>query len=135
MGDSTRRRARWRRPPGARDRGRARQDRDRQPRRRGARGTAGRGRAAGLGRRPAHRTCRAAAPTAAIWEANAPEIEQWVIRESGKIVPAAQFETHVSLGEIYAATTLPSRPYGDLLPSEQPRLSFAERVPAGGWSA
>ncbi|HJZ06438.1 MAG TPA: aldehyde dehydrogenase family protein, partial [Trebonia sp.] len=68
---------------------------------------------------------------AAIWEANAPEIEQWVIRESGKIVPAAQFETHVSLGEIYEATTLPSRPYGDLLPSEQPRLSFAERVPAG----
>ena len=68
---------------------------------------------------------------AAIWEANAPEIEQWVIRESGKIVPAAQFETHVSLGEIYEAATLPSRPYGDLLPSEQPRLSFAERVPAG----
>jgi benzaldehyde dehydrogenase (NAD) len=68
---------------------------------------------------------------AAIWEANAPEIEQWVIRESGKIVPAAQFETHVSLGEIYEATTLPSRPYGELLPSEQPRLSFAERVPAG----
>ena len=68
---------------------------------------------------------------AAIWEANAPEIEQWVIRESGKIVPAAQFETHVSLGEIYEAATLPSRPYGELLPSEQPRLSFAERVPAG----
>jgi benzaldehyde dehydrogenase (NAD) len=68
---------------------------------------------------------------AAIWEANAPEIEQWVIRESGKIVPAAQFETHVAVGEIYEATTLPSRPYGELLPSEQPRLSFAERVPAG----
>ena len=46
-------------------------------------------------------------------------------------MPAAQFETHVSLGEIYEAATLPSRPYGDLLPSEQPRLSFAERVPAG----
>jgi benzaldehyde dehydrogenase (NAD) len=65
------------------------------------------------------------------WEANAAEIEQWVIRESGKIVPAAQFETHVAVGEIYEAATLPSRPYGELLPSEQPRLSFAERVPAG----
>jgi acyl-CoA reductase-like NAD-dependent aldehyde dehydrogenase len=25
----------------------------------------------------------------------------------------------------------PSRPYGELIPSEQPRLSFIERVPAG----
>jgi len=68
---------------------------------------------------------------AGIWEANAAEIEQWVIRESGKIGPAAQFETHVATGEIYEATTLPSRPYGELIPSESPRLSFAERVPAG----
>ena len=68
---------------------------------------------------------------AGIWEANAAEIEQWVIRESGKIAPAAQFETHVAVGEIYEAATLPNRPYGELLPSEQPRLSFAERVPAG----
>jgi benzaldehyde dehydrogenase (NAD) len=66
-----------------------------------------------------------------IWLANAAEIEQWVIRESGKIGPAAQFETHVATGEIYEAATLPSRPYGELLPSEQPRLSFAERVPVG----
>ena len=68
---------------------------------------------------------------AGLWEANAAEIEGWVIRESGKIGPAAQFETHNSVQEIYEAATLPSRPYGDLLPSEQPRLSFAERVPAG----
>ena len=33
--------------------------------------------------------------------------------------------------EIYEAATLPSRAYGELLPSEQPRLSFAERVPVG----
>jgi benzaldehyde dehydrogenase (NAD) len=68
---------------------------------------------------------------AGLWEANAAEIEDWVIRESGKIGPAAQFETHVAVQEIYEATTLPSRPYGDLLPSEQPRLSFVERVPVG----
>ncbi len=66
-----------------------------------------------------------------IWLANAAEIEQWNIRESGKIGPAAQFETHVATGEIFEAATLPSRPYGELIPSEQPRLSFAERVPAG----
>jgi benzaldehyde dehydrogenase (NAD) len=68
---------------------------------------------------------------AGIWLANAAEIEDWNVRESGKIPPAAQFETHVATGEVFEAATLPSRPYGELLPSEQPRLSFAERVPAG----
>jgi benzaldehyde dehydrogenase (NAD) len=66
-----------------------------------------------------------------IWLAHAAEIEDWVIRESGKIPPAAQFETHVATEEIFEAATLPGRPYGDLLPSEQPHLSFAERVPVG----
>jgi benzaldehyde dehydrogenase (NAD) len=68
---------------------------------------------------------------AQLWEENAAEIEGWVIRESGKVGPAAQFETHVSVQEIYQAATLPARPYGELLPSEQPRLSWAERVPVG----
>jgi benzaldehyde dehydrogenase (NAD) len=66
-----------------------------------------------------------------IWLANAAEIEQWSVREGGKVVPASQFETHVATGEVIEAASLPSRPYGDLLPSEQPRLSFAERIPAG----
>jgi benzaldehyde dehydrogenase (NAD) len=66
-----------------------------------------------------------------LWLANAAEIEDWVIRESGKIGGAAAFETHNSTQEIYEAATLPGRPYGELLPSEQPRLSFAERVPVG----
>src|ERR1700734_3454654 len=68
---------------------------------------------------------------AILWEENAAEIEGWVIRETGKIGPAAQFETHVSVQEIYQSAGLPSRPYGELLPSEKPRLSFAERVPVG----
>src|SRR3984957_20260867 len=68
---------------------------------------------------------------AALWLANAPDIEWWGIRESGKIPPAMGFETHVATQEIYEAATLPSRAYGELLPSEQPRLSFAERVPVG----
>jgi len=66
-----------------------------------------------------------------IWKANAEEIEGWSIREGGKIVPAAQFETHVATEEVYEAATLPSRPYGDLLPSESPHLSWAERMPVG----
>ena len=66
-----------------------------------------------------------------IWQANAAEIETWSIREGGKIPPAAQFETHVATEEVFEAGTLPSRPYGDLLPSEQPHLSFVERIPVG----
>src|SRR6202034_4103513 len=66
-----------------------------------------------------------------IWLAHAAEIEEWSVREGGKIPPAAQFETHVATEEVFEAATLPGRPYGDLLPSEQPHLSFAERVPVG----
>jgi benzaldehyde dehydrogenase (NAD) len=68
---------------------------------------------------------------AEIWLANAPEIESWSIREGGKIPPAAQFETHVATEEIFEAATLPNRPLGEVIPSEQPRLSFVERIPAG----
>jgi benzaldehyde dehydrogenase (NAD) len=66
-----------------------------------------------------------------LWLAAAGEIEPWGIREMGKIPPAMQFETHVATEEVFEAATLPSRPYGELLPSEQPRLSYSERVPAG----
>ena len=66
-----------------------------------------------------------------IWLAHAAEIEEWSVREGGKIPPAAQFETHVATEEIFEAATLPSRPYGELLPAESPHLSFAERVPVG----
>jgi benzaldehyde dehydrogenase (NAD) len=68
---------------------------------------------------------------AQVWLDHSGEIERWGIREGGKIPPAMQFETHVATQEIYEAATLPSRAYGELLPSEQPRLSFTERVPAG----
>ncbi|HEY1639083.1 MAG TPA: benzaldehyde dehydrogenase [Streptosporangiaceae bacterium] len=68
---------------------------------------------------------------AGIWQANAAEIESWSIREGGKIPPAAQFETHVATEEIFEAATLPNRATGEIIPSEQPRLSYVERVPAG----
>jgi benzaldehyde dehydrogenase (NAD) len=68
---------------------------------------------------------------AEVWLANAAEIEAFAVRETGKIPPAAQFETHVATGEIFEAATLPGRPYGELLPSESPRLSYAERRPVG----
>jgi benzaldehyde dehydrogenase (NAD) len=66
-----------------------------------------------------------------IIEANADEIQWWIIREAGSVLPKAQLETHVAAQECFEAATLPSRPYGQLLPSEQPRFSLERRVPAG----
>jgi benzaldehyde dehydrogenase (NAD) len=68
---------------------------------------------------------------AALWTEHAEEISWWNIREVGAIPGLAGFALHVAEQECYEAASLPSRPYGELLPSEQPRLSLARRVPAG----
>jgi benzaldehyde dehydrogenase (NAD) len=62
---------------------------------------------------------------------HADEISWWNIREVGAIPPMAGFAVHVAEQECYEAAGLPSRPYGELLPSEEPRLSMARRVPVG----
>lgn len=66
-----------------------------------------------------------------LWEQYASEIGGWNIREVGAIPPLADFALHVSAAECYEAAALPSAPLGTVLASEEPRLSFAERVPAG----
>src|ERR1700759_4667105 len=43
----------------------------------------------------------------------------------------AGFAVHVAEQECYEAASLPSRPYGELVPSEQPRLSMSRRIPVG----
>jgi benzaldehyde dehydrogenase (NAD) len=53
------------------------------------------------------------------------------VREVGAVPAMAGFALHVAEQECYEAAALPSRPYGQLLPSEEPRLSMARRVPAG----
>lgn len=63
--------------------------------------------------------------------ANAPEIHSWIVRETGSVQPKAELETHVGSQECYDASALPSRAYGELLPSEAPRLSWAQRSPVG----
>jgi benzaldehyde dehydrogenase (NAD) len=67
----------------------------------------------------------------ALIEEHAAEIEGWIVREAGSIPGKAQVETHVAALECYDAATLPSRPYGELLPTAQPRLSLARRRPVG----
>jgi len=66
-----------------------------------------------------------------IWQANAADIEWWLIREAGKIGGVSQFETHLVTSELYESAALPSRAYGQLVPSDSPRLSMTMRVPVG----
>jgi benzaldehyde dehydrogenase (NAD) len=53
-----------------------------------------------------------------------------VIRETGKIPPAAQFETHVATGEIYEAATLPTR-LAILTRDVMRGLELANQIPSG----
>jgi benzaldehyde dehydrogenase (NAD) len=64
-------------------------------------------------------------------EERAAEIQSWLIRESGSTGPKASFELHVAANECYEAAATATQPYGRLLRTEQPRLSFARRLPAG----
>jgi benzaldehyde dehydrogenase (NAD) len=68
---------------------------------------------------------------AQLWSRYAEEISWWNIREVGAVPGMAGFALHVAEQECYEAAALPSQPYGVLLPSEQPRLSMARRMPAG----
>jgi benzaldehyde dehydrogenase (NAD) len=68
---------------------------------------------------------------AALWVEHAEEISWWNIREVGAVPGMAGFAMHVAEQECYEAAGLPSRPYGELIPSEQPRLSMATRAPVG----
>jgi benzaldehyde dehydrogenase (NAD) len=66
-----------------------------------------------------------------VLEANSDEIKTWLARESGAIQPFGDFQVHTSAQECYESSALPSHPYGELLRTGAPRLSFARRVPAG----
>jgi benzaldehyde dehydrogenase (NAD) len=60
------------------------------------------------------------------------EIHEWLIRESGAIKPFAAFQTRgVAAEECWEAAGLASHPHGELLRSNQPRLSMARRLPVG----
>ena len=60
------------------------------------------------------------------------EIHNWLIRESGAIRPFAQFQTRgVAAEECWEAAALASHPAGEILRSNQPRLSMSRRLPVG----
>src|SRR5262245_30560972 len=66
-----------------------------------------------------------------LWAEHADEISGWNVREVGAVPGLAGFSLHVAAEECYAAAALPGLAMGELLPSEEPRLSMARRMPAG----
>ncbi|MFE9248942.1 benzaldehyde dehydrogenase [Streptomyces sp. NPDC007088] len=62
---------------------------------------------------------------------HAEDLRDWIVRETGSIPGKAAFELHVAAQECYEAAALASRPLGQVLPSEAPRLSYTRRVPVG----
>ncbi|MDQ4134343.1 MAG: aldehyde dehydrogenase family protein, partial [Actinomycetota bacterium] len=61
----------------------------------------------------------------------AADVRDWLVREAGSIPPKAEVETHGSANECYEAAAMASQAYGRLIPSAEPRLSMARRLPAG----
>jgi benzaldehyde dehydrogenase (NAD) len=68
---------------------------------------------------------------AALMEQHAAEIMEWNIREVGSVPALAGFALHVGAQECYEAAALPSHPLGQILASEEPRISLAQRIPVG----
>jgi benzaldehyde dehydrogenase (NAD) len=69
---------------------------------------------------------------ARLLEANAVEIAQWIVRETGAVQSKADFEVQLAADEIHQAAGLPTQPCGYLLPGPRPdRLNMALRLPLG----
>ena len=69
---------------------------------------------------------------AEIYEAHRPEFGTWTQRETGAHRNKMHHEQNFAVQEILAASTMPSQPYGSLVPSVQrERLSMVRRIPVG----
>ncbi|GAB3933635.1 benzaldehyde dehydrogenase [Kribbella albertanoniae] len=66
-----------------------------------------------------------------LWQQHADEIAGWNTREVGATAGIVGFSLHIAAEECYQAAGLPGHPLGEVLSSEQPRLSLARRMPAG----
>jgi benzaldehyde dehydrogenase (NAD) len=66
-----------------------------------------------------------------LWEEHAAEVGDWLVREAGSIPPKAGVETDTAAQECYEAAALASHSLGEIIPSAQPRLSLARRLPVG----
>jgi benzaldehyde dehydrogenase (NAD) len=69
---------------------------------------------------------------AELMERHRPELQNWLVRESGSIPGKADVEISASIGQLDMAAALVSHPLGLALPSLTPgRTSVARRVPLG----
>lgn len=69
---------------------------------------------------------------AEIYEAHRPEFGSWTQRETGAHRTKMHHEQNFTTQEILNAATMPSQPYGSLVPTVQPeRLSMVRRIPVG----
>lgn len=68
---------------------------------------------------------------AQVWEDNASEVMDWLIREAGSISPKAALEAEQAAEICWSAAALPTHPSGEVLASNEDRWSFARRRPAG----
>ena len=67
-----------------------------------------------------------------IYEEHRPEFGTWTQRETGAHRNKMHHEQNFTVQELLNASTMPSQPYGSLLPSAQPgRLSMVRRIPVG----
>jgi benzaldehyde dehydrogenase (NAD) len=66
-----------------------------------------------------------------LWDVHAAEIGEWLVREAGSIPPKADVETGAAAQECHEGAALASHALGEIIPSAEPRLSLARRVPAG----
>jgi benzaldehyde dehydrogenase (NAD) len=66
-----------------------------------------------------------------LWNQHAEEIQRWIQRETGAILPKGQLETWFAASTCYEAAGLCSLPYGELLQTRDPLLSMSRRVPLG----
>jgi benzaldehyde dehydrogenase (NAD) len=66
-----------------------------------------------------------------LWARHAEEIHGWIIREGGAIPPFGPRQTHFAEAACHSAAGLATLPFGELLRTNEPHLSFARRVPVG----
>jgi benzaldehyde dehydrogenase (NAD) len=66
-----------------------------------------------------------------LWDVHAAEVGDWLVREAGSIPAKSGVETSTAAQECYEAAALASHSLGEIIPSAQPRLSLARRLPVG----
>lgn len=64
-------------------------------------------------------------------EDRADHIAQWIIRETGSVMPKARFELSIAIGGLRESAAMLTQPQGLVLPADGGRMSFARRIPHG----